>query len=453
MARASKSGVSSLQLFGAFRCDMTIFALVDGNNFYVSCERVFRPDLVGRPVVVLSNNDGCAVARSNEAKALGVKMTAPWHTIRHLSESDGLVALSSNYPLYADMSDRVMSLAAGLGPSQEIYSIDECFVDLTGVPGDLVERGKRMRERILRWTGIPTGIGIGPTKTLAKLANHVAKTAERKPGSYPGQFAQVCNLAAIPAHELALVLAATPVQDIWGIGRRIGAQLEEGGVKTALQLSSMEPATARYGWSVVLERTVRELQGVSCFSMDDEPAPKKEIACTRSFGRTLTALPDLVEAVSNYASRAAEKLRSQDGHACKVLTFAHTSPFRSGPRFNQSIVVPLRQPTSNTSQIVAAAISGITRIYRPGFKLVKAGVMLLDLQSAGRVQAELELDEPKQNRGRLMLALDTINDRYGRGTMAVASAGGGNPKAWSMKQDRRTPEYTTKWDEVPVVRA
>lgn len=432
---------------------MARYALIDGNNFYVSCERAFRPDLMGLPVVVLSNNDGCAVARSNEAKELGIKMGAPWHTIRHFSESHGLVALSSNYALYADMSDRMMTLAAGMGPAQEIYSIDESFIEMTGVPGDLVRRGRQVRQRILQWTGLPTGIGIGQTKTLAKLANHVAKTAERKPGSYPADFSQVCDLSAVSAETLNAVLAATLIGDIWGIGRKIGAQLNEGGITTALDLARMNPRTARGGWSVVLERTVRELQGLNCIGLDEEPLPKKEIACTRSFGITLTDLPDLIEAVSSYASRAAEKLRSQGSHTCKVLTFAHTSPFRPGPRFDRSIVTPLRRPTGESAAIVDAALSGLRAIYKPGFPLVKAGVILLDLQPASRVQNELDLDFSPPAQGKLMATMDSINDRYGRGTMALASSGGGKSRAWAMKQERRTPEYTTKWDHVPVVRA
>ena len=429
-----------------------LFALVDGNNFYVSCERVFRPDLCGIPVVVLSNNDGCAVARSNEAKALGIKMGAPWFKI-DTELRDQVVALSSNYALYADMSDRMMSLAAGLGPAQEIYSIDESFIDMTGVRGDLVARARQVRQRILTWTGLPTGIGIAPTKTLAKLANHVAKTAERKPGSYPADLAQVCNLAALPASDFDAVLAATAVGDIWGVGRRIGAKLVEGGILTALDLARMDTATVRSGWSVVLERTVRELQGVSCVDLEDQPAAKKEIACTRSFGRPVTHLADLIEAVSAHASRAAEKLRMQDGHTCKVMVFAHTSPHREGPRFARSMVVPLRRPTSHTAHLVEAAVRGIRSIYEPGFDLVKCGVMLLELQPTSRVQHELDLDEPAVDDARLMQALDALNDRYGRGTLKMASAGIGAKKAWGMKQERGTPEYTTRWDHMPIAYA
>ena len=208
-----------------------MYALVDGNNFYVSCERIFRPSLNGIAAVVLSNNDGCAIARSNEAKALGIKMGAPWFQIRHLVESDGLVALSANFALYGDISDRMMSLAAGLGPTQEVYSIDESFIGLDGVRGDLVARSHKVRSRILQWVGIPCGIGIGATKTLAKLANHIAKTAERKPGVYPDHLAQVCNLATLATAELQVVFAATDVGEVWGIGRRISQQLREGGIR------------------------------------------------------------------------------------------------------------------------------------------------------------------------------------------------------------------------------
>lgn len=218
-----------------------MFALVDGNNFFVSCERVFRRSLEGQPVVVLSNNDGCCIARSNEAKALGVKMAQPWHEVRHLEESDGLVALSANFALYGDMSDRMMSIASGLGPTQEIYSIDESFIGLDGVRGDLRERALAVRSRILDWTGIPCGIGIGPTKTLSKLANHIGKTAERKPGSYSPEHAQVCDMSKLSHDQIDALLGATPVGDVWGVGRRIGAQLVEGGVATALDLARLDP--------------------------------------------------------------------------------------------------------------------------------------------------------------------------------------------------------------------
>lgn len=434
-----------------------MFALVDGNNFYVSCERVFRPSLEGCPVVVLSNNDGCAVARSNEAKALGIKMGAPWFQIKHLEEREGLVALSANFVLYGDMSDRMMSLAAGLGPEQEIYSIDESFIGLHGVRGDLVDRARKIRARIHQWVGIPCGIGIGQTKTLAKLANHVAKTAERKPGSYPPDLAQVCNLAALPASDLDDVLSATEVGEVWGVGPRIGKQLRDAGITSVLDLVHMPPHVARDRWGVVMERTVRELQGEACVGLQSSPEPKQQIACTRSFGHPVTELRHLEEAVSEFASRAAEKLRRQRHVAGQILVFARTSPFREGPRFSRSIVVPLRRPTSVTSDLVGAALVGLRAIYQPGYQLAKAGVMLLDLVSVDHVQGELALeDEPagQRDRDRLMAAMDSVNERFGKRTLLLASSdmdlGAGT---WGMKQVRRTPRYTTSWAEMPVVRA
>lgn len=432
-----------------------MFALVDGNNFYVSCERVFRPSLQRRPVVVLSNNDGCAISRSDEAKALGVKMAQPHFEFRHLEEQAGLVSLSANFSLYGDMSDRMMTLAAGLGAEQEIYSIDESFIDLSGIPGDLRGRARAVRERILQWIGIPCCVGIGPTKTLAKLANHIAKVAERKPGSYPGVQAQICDLSTLGPSEMEALLASTDVGEIWGVGRRIGEQLREGGVTTALDLTRLDPATTRRRWSVVLERTVRELQGLPCIDLDDAPAPKKEIACTRSFGHPVRELPPLIEAVSEFAARAAEKLRRQGGLAGLVLVFVHTSPFRPGPRFAKSLTVPLRRPTSDTAAITQAAVLGLNCLFEPGFDLAKAGVMLLELSDGSVLQGELDLeDEAGRERSKLMQALDVVNDRYGKGTLRVASTGnGGDKREWTMRQGRRTPHYTTDLRQVPVARA
>jgi DNA polymerase V len=432
-----------------------MFALVDGNNFYVSCERVFRPILNGIPVVVLSNNDGCAIARSNEAKALGIKMGAPWFKIKHFEQEAGLVALSANFALYGSLSDRMMSLAAGLGPNQEIYSIDESFIDLSGVRGDLVERSHKIRDRILQWIGIPCGIGIGCTKTLAKLANHIAKTAERKPGIYPAHLAQVCNLSALGPSELETVFSATEVGEVWGVGPRISKQLNEGGISNVLQLTRLDPATVKRRWSVVLERTVRELNGTPCIGLEDSPAPKKEIATTRSFGHPVTELHQLSEAVTEFASRAAQKLRQQNSHAGNVLVFIRTSPFRPDPQYSRSFTMPLRRPTADTALLVGAALEGLRYIFRPGFKYAKAGVMLLELQSDTMMQQELDLEgDGAHDRSQLMAALDTVNRRYGRGVLKMASAGlDGDHRVWSMKQERRTPRYTTRWEDMLVAKA
>ena len=428
-----------------------MYALVDGNNFYVSCERVFRPSLLRKPVIVLSNNDGCAIARSNEAKALGIAMGAPWFQIQQDLPDAGIVALSANFTLYGDMSNRMMAIAAGLGPGQEIYSIDESFIDMTTMRGDLVARSHRVRERILQWIGVPCGIGLGATKTLAKLANHVAKTADRKPGSYPIELARVCNLSALPASDLDAVYAATELTEIWGIGRRIGAQLQAEGLKSVLDVVRLDASMVRSRWSVVLERTVRELQGQSCVGFEDVAPTKKEIACTRSFGHAITQRADLVEAVSQFASRAAEKLRKQGSKAGQVLEFIHTSPFRRDDKqYSRSITVPLRRPTADMALIVQAALHALASAFRPGYNYAKAGVMLLDLQDDSVEQHELSFDDGPVDRGALMMAVDALNDRYGRGAVALASTGQtGGQRRWTMKQSLRTPEHTTRWTDVP----
>ena len=443
-----------------------LFALVDGNNFYVSCERVFRYSLKNTPCVVLSNNDGCAIARSNEAKDLGIKMGAPWFQIRHLQESSGLVALSANFELYGEISDRMMSVVAALGHRQEIYSIDESFIDLSGIAGDLSKRARSIRARVNQWVGIPTCVGIAPTKTLAKLANHIAKQAERKPGSYPTELAQVADLSRLSVGDLDALLAVTNVNEVWGVGRRIAEQLKAQGVTTVLDLKRMSPSSARAGWSVIFERTVRELQGESCVDLEDVAPAKQEIACTRSFGAAVRELDELIEAVSEFSSRAAQKLRAQAGVTSQVLVFIRTSPFRQTAQYSRSLVVPLRRPTADTAAITGAAVMGLKAIFKPGFDYAKAGVMLLDIDSSRSEQFELDLGveggEPEAvsppmtsgSRPNLMAALDSLNARYGRGTLKLASAGlGSAPRNWTMKQERRTPAYTTRWEDMPVVRA
>ena len=432
-----------------------MIALLDGNNFYASCERVFQPRLNGRPVVVLSNNDGCAIARSDEAKALGIKMGAPFFEIRHLEEQAGLVALSANFELYGDMSDRMMSLAAGLGHRQEVYSIDECFVDLDGIPGDLTLRARKIRARIHRWIGIPTCIGIAPTKTLAKLANHIAKSAERKPGSYPAHHAQVCHLGALSEHERMTLLQATDVGEIWGVGRRLSAQLNQVGIRTALDLARADPVTVQRRWSIVLAKTVRELNGTPCLTLDDIPPDKQQIACTRSFGQPVTELSDLIEAITEFTSRAAEKLRKQNSQAGQLMAFIRTSPFRKKDRQHSAYrTIPLPSPSSDSAHLTEVACTIVRHIYRPGHKYAKAGVMLMDLQPNTSEQLSLQLGhEEPETRTRLMQALDSINQRHGRGTLHLASAGtAGKARTWVMKQERRTPGYTTDWKSLKVAR-
>jgi len=308
---------------------------------------------------------------------------------------------------------------------------------------------------------LPCGIGIGTTKTLAKLANHVAKTADRKPGSYPTEHARVCNLATLPASDFDAVLAATALDDIWGIGRRTAAQLQAAGLTTALDVARLDAGMVRRRWSVVLKRTVRELQGQACIAFEDTPTAKKEIACTRSFGAPVTELHDLIEAVSDFAGRAAEKLRRQHSHTSQVLVFVHTSAFRANDKqYSNTVTVPLRRSTSDSAAITLAAVRGIQAIYRPGFKFAKAGVMLQDLQGSHIEQGELALidaqeDAPSRgNREALMGAVDGINARYGRGAVALGSAGlAGNKRIWTTRQGLKTPNYTTNWADVPTARA
>ena len=384
-------------------------------------------------------------------------MGQPYFQFIHLEHTAGLVCLSANFELYGDISDRIMTLAAGLGPRQEIYSIDESYIgDLDGIR-DLTQRAWAIRSRIQRWTSIPTCVGLAPTKTLAKLCNHVAKDAERKPGSYPEELVQVCNWMEMSATTRREVLERTVASDVWGIGRRIAAQLAEQGILTAWDMAQMPGHKARNEWSVVLERTVLELQGISCISLEQAPPPKKQIASTRSFGQAITTLPPLIEAVSEFATRAAEKLRQGGQRAGALQVFAHTSPFRPGPRFYRSASIQLQPPSSDTKVLVGAAVAGLRSIYAPGYQLAKAGVMLLDLGPEAIEQRTLDLGEARSSRDQspLMEAVDRINGRWGKATVHVASTGNAEKAVsdWRMKQERRTPRYTTVLGEVPIARA
>ena len=453
-----------------------MFALVDGNNFYASCERVFRPDLVGRPLVVLSSNDGACIARSNEAKELGIKMAEPWFKVKHLERTAGLVAVSANFELYSDMSGRMMAVAGRYAPSQQVYSIDESFLAFEGterVLGDLVAVGRDLRAAVLRETGLPTSVGFGATKTLAKLANHVGKTADRKPGSYPAQFSQVCNLGALSKDELDAVLAATEVGAVWGVGRKIGAKLVEGGVTSVLDFVRCDAASIRRQFSVVLEKTLLELRGMACLEMADvdEPSVNKQmILVSRSFGTRITEVSGIVEAVSEFTSRAAEKLRAQGSAAGAVSVFFMTSPFRQDDRQHSvNVTIPLVRPTADTRLLVAAAVAAVRRQFRPGFNYAKAGATLSNLQSASVEQGELDLfssqeaeDLPltrrrKETNVALMRALDGLNQRFGRDSVRIGSAAlvsnGAEVRVWSTKQERRSPRYTTRWDEIKVVKS
>jgi DNA polymerase V len=448
-----------------------MFALVDVNNMYCSVERVFNPRLDGRPLVVLSSNDGACIARSNEAKELGVKMAQPWFQVRHLQKSHGLIALSANFELYSDMSARMMAIASRYSPNVVPYSIDEAFIDFSGISGDLTATSRHLRATVLQELGLPTSVGIAPTKTLAKLANHIAKTCDRKPEHYPRELsrrlAQVCNTAELSAAELETLMAATEVGDVWGVGRKIAAQLNTAGVRTVLDLVRADIATLRQQFSVVFEKTVVELRGTPCMGVEEAPAAKQQILVSRSFGKAVTHIDGIVEAVSEFASRAAEKLRLQGSAAGAIQVFIRTSPFRENDRqHSPSLTVPVR-PTADSRKLVAAACEAARSMFRPGFNYAKAGVMLMDLQDAAAVgdQGELALfsgQEPdatiEPDRPALMQAMDTLNRRFGRGAVRIGStttvkASDTGAASWAVRQDRRTPRYTTRWDEMQAVRS
>ena len=442
-----------------------MYALVDVNNMYVSCERVFRPSLNARPVVVLSNNDGACIARSNEAKDLGVRMAQPWFEVRHLERSAGLVALSANFELYGDMSSRMMSLAAQVAPRQEIYSIDECFLDFDGVPGDLKAIGQDLRRTVLRCTGLPTSVGFGATKTLAKLANHVAKMAERKPGSFPAELAGVARFDGLVPSTLDTVMAGCAVGDVWGIGPKISARLQSAGVHTVRDLLRADVGALRRNFGVTLEKTLRELHGTRCIGLDDVPVGNQQMMCSRSFGEPVTELPTLVEVVSQFTTQVARKLREQGSVAGAVHVFITTSPYRrNDPQHAPSATLPLPTPSADTRVLIAQALRLVKGIYRSGYRYTKAGVMLVDLQQpAGPgqalAQASLDIGEPPPDAragARLMAALDAVNERFGRQTLTVASAARAQqaqPSRHASRQERRSPRYTTRLEDIVRVRA
>ena len=422
---------------------MPVFALVDCNNFYASCEKLFRPDLKDTPVVVLSNNDGCVVARSREAKLLGIKMGVPAFQIKAEMQRHGILAFSSNYALYADLSSRVMRTLEEMAPRVEVYSIDEAFLDLTGIESaiSLVEFGQQVRERIGHWIGITVCVGIAPTKTLAKLANHAAK-------KYPATQG-VVDLTN-PDRQRRL-LALVPVDDVWGVGRRLSKRLNALGITTALDLANASPRAIRDQFSVVLERTVRELNGESCIELEEIPPIKKQIVCSRSFGVKVTHFELLREAICEYATRATEKLRKEQQQAKVMTVFIRTSPFKDNePQYSNSASGELLIPSCDTRDFIELANHLLKRIWKDGFRYAKAGVMLSDFYDPGMFQPGLFDDvSTRSNSQQLMSVLDTINQS---GAGKVFFAGQGTKKDWSMKREHLSPAYTTRWDQLPRVK-
>jgi DNA polymerase V len=415
-------------------------ALVDCNNFYVSCERIFRPDLTQVPMVVLSNNDGCVVSRSNEAKVLGVKMGAPWFECKTFAEQHGILAMSSNYALYADMSNRVMNILSEFSPRTEVYSIDECFVDLTGTP-KLRDISYAMRERIGNWTGMPVCVGIGPTKTLAKLANHVAKKHPRSKG--------VFNYNALTADQKTHLLERIEVEEVWGVGRKLTQKLAKHGVHTVQDLRVAHVPTLRSEFGVVMEKTQRELQEVSCIQLEEVLTDKKQIISSRSFGGMVTELPVLKDALSTFVANACAKLRAQKSHASVMQVFLQTNRFRKElPQYMPSLAVPLPYPTNDTLEINRWAGFLCERMFKPEYQYKKAGIMLSEITPVSHQQGDL-LDAPLASNEKLMMALDSLNARYGRGAVKVSTQGA--YEGWQMQQERKSPNYTTSWEDVPLV--
>ena len=412
-------------------------ALIDCNNFYVSCERVFQPELRKQPVVVLSNCDGCVIARSNEAKVLGIVMGAPWHLHRKEFEVSDVIVRSSNYTLYGDMSARVMSVLSQFTPDFEIYSIDEAFLGLQGFGDYLESHARAMRAAVLQWTGIPVSVGIAPTKTLAKVANHIAKKNEKHGG--------VVLLLDEAAQDAAL--EHLELTDLWGVAGRLAARLAAIGINTPLDLKRGDPRLIRERLGVVTLRLVLELRGMPCLGLEQEVQDRKSIMASRSFGRPVTTLAEMREAVASYTARAAEKLRLQHLATADLMVFIQTNRFKpDDAQHCASRAVHLPVATSDTGKLIGAARAGLGSIWRNGYRYKKAGVILLDLHRAAAVQEGLfdKADNPR--RIALMQTIDRLNLRFGRDTVTFAAAGIRRP--WQMSRRFLSSRYTTAWDEL-----
>ncbi|WP_309080768.1 Y-family DNA polymerase [Zhihengliuella sp.] len=436
-----------------------LFALVDVNNFYVSCERVFDPGLEGRPVVVLSNNDGCVVARSAEAKALGIRTGAPWFKLAPLAEQQGLVARSSNYELYGDMSARAMEVIGRFGAWQEIYSIDESFLGLPdGDATAAVEAARTVREAVRRHVGLPVCVGVASSKTLAKFANHVAK-------NNPG-FGGVCSLGSMPAEQLRRLQERLPATEVWGVGRRSGEKLEGLGISTVADLRDADPAWIRRKFSVVLQRTVLELNGTPCIPPIDERADAHQIMFSRSFSQPVGSAAEMREVMAVYAQSAASRLASRGLRASVVTAFAGTSRFAAGPASNPTVSVPLAAPTDDPIEIVRAAVNALGGRVAPDAAYARAGVVLSGLTPAGApLQQELDLfsalaadhDSPAgaacpDEAPQLSEVLGRVKSRFGQTSIGLGRGGLSEPAAWSMRRQFSSPKFTTEWKDLPLVR-
>ena len=420
-----------------------MFALIDCNSFYASCEKIFRPDLKDRPVVILSNNDGCVIARSSEAKKMGVSMTQPWYQIKDQYLSKGGIVFSSNYEFYADISNRVMNVLSDLCPEIDIYSIDEAFLDLRSFKKniDLVNFAYDCKRKIREWVGVPVSIGIAPTKTLAKLANKVAKDDPRFDGVV------ILSEPRVIKH----FLRSMPVEKIWGIGKRLTARLENIGIKTAHDLTQIDSRLIGDNFNVVLERTVRELKGQSCITLHDFMEPKKQIMVSRSFGRSIRTKNVLSEAISFHASRAAEKLRYEKQKCRLITTFIRSNRFNTKiKQIYASRSLELIHPTDDTRIIIKSANRILEKIYANGYQYAKAGILLSDFTDSYGYQMSLfDRKRDEKSASKLMETIDYIN------LMEIAKVGFGNQgyqNTWKMKREIKSQRYTTKIDEIPIIK-
>lgn len=422
---------------------MSLYALVDANNFYATCEKVFDPSLADVPLVVLSNNDGCIVARSAEAKELGIPMGAPMHQWKGFCAKHGVVIKSSNYALYGDMSSRMLAILQKLCPDVESYSIDESFLKLDGF-SDVTALGYEIRQTLQQHIKVTCGVGIGPSKTLAKFANHIAK----KHPEYDGVFS-VSDASKIEFEQL---MAHYPVNEVWGVGRQLSKRLTADGIETVLDLSRCDAKAIHARYGVVLAKTVRELRGEACISFDDIAAPKQQIIASRSFAGVTTDYQTVKAALSHHISRAAEKLRLQESVCAHVYVMIQTSPFREqDPQYRKTLLMPLPHPTADTAVLMKATMAALRKGFIPGFRYHKCGVMLGEIHPMNALQTDLfaSVDDPK--RLRLMGLMDNINKRQGSGTLHMASTQ--LSAAWHMRAENRSPRYTTCWEELPVAYA
>ncbi|MCD4664207.1 MAG: Y-family DNA polymerase [Bacteroidales bacterium] len=417
-----------------------VFALVDCNNFYTSCEKIFYPALEGKPVAVLSNNDGCVIARSEEAKAAGIKMGVPVFEISEIIEKNNVHVFSTNYALYGDISQRVMNTLVQLTPEIEIYSIDEAFIDLSGIPkNELNKQGLKIKQTVKKWTGIPVSVGIAPTKTLAKIANHIAK----KNKEYNGIFDFVNHT------DKDSLLKTFPVNDIWGVGEKYAGFFNRNKICTAYDLKTADENRIKEHLGVMGQRLVLELRGTVCYPINVNPDNKKEICTTRSFGHSVESYAELEQATTSYVTKVAEKLRKQNSYAQALLIFIMTNKYAKGPRYVNYKIVKLPTPTNQTSELIHYAVIALKNLYKKGYKYKKSGVIVSDVIPAEGTQSILWDDKNRNKNKKILQVIDKINQQAGIEKVKFAIQG--TDKTWKMKQDNLSPRYTTKWSNILIV--